>query len=297
MNFNPPADDLILEQFTEIGKLTQFDQGGFKAVYRAEIGSQTEVFKLVCLPTEDGSDEVKAYRKECLSRILREIDLLGKLTRPEIVKLASLPARIVTIDGVEYVGYSEELLEGDSLLSLIKGLGGKPDEREAHLLLGSLLTAIEEIWSHKAIHRDINPRNIIRLAVPDRRFVLLDLGIAYLLSETGVTRDPAFAPFTPRYFAPEMAKPDFRQNLDYRSDLYTAALTVFEYSAQMHPLARTRDDLIQTLSRALHQAPRLLKTERPDFSDDFCELIDQLLKKKPALRPSDFTNIRSRLSV
>ena len=30
-----------------------------------------------------------------------------------------------------------------------------------------------------------------------------------------------------------------------------------------------------------------MKAERPDFSYEFCELIDQMLKKKPQLRPSD----------
>lgn len=265
-------------------------------MYRTEIAGKTEIFKLVCLPEDDGTDEAKAYRKECLGRILREVDLLGKFVRPEIVKLGSLAARTVAIDNVDYVGYTEEFLDGESLLSLIKAKGSKPDEAEAKLLLISLVNAIEEIWSHSAIHRDINPLNVMRLALPDRRFVLLDLGIAYSTAETGVTRDSAIRPVTPRYFAPEMARADFRQNLDYRTDLYTAALTVFEYAAQIHPLALTQDDLIQTISRAIHQAPRPLKQEPPDFSEDFCELIDQLLKKKPSLRPSNFPLLRSRLA-
>jgi serine/threonine protein kinase len=152
-----------------------------------------------------------------------------------------------------------------------------------------LLRAIEELWTrHRTVHRDIKPQNVIKLSSDKRPFVLLDLGIAYGLLETGLTRDGSVR-CTPRYLAPEMARPDFRSNLDFRSDLYTAALTVFEYSAQIHPLAKTQDDLIQTISRALHQPPRRLKNERPDFSDEFCDLIDQMLKKKPQLRPSDLT--------
>ena len=91
-----------------------------------------------------------------------------------------------------------------------------------------------------------------------------------------------------RYLAPEMANPNFRDAIDYRSDLYTAALTVFEYAAGQHPIARDSDDQIRTVSRALHQAPRRLKELRPEFSDGFCRLIDQLLKKAPALRPANF---------
>jgi serine/threonine protein kinase len=121
--------------------------------------------------------------------------------------------------------------------------------------------------------------------------VLLDLGIAYGLLDTALTRDTQLIPGTVRYLAPEMLRQGFRQTLDFRADLYSAALRVFEYTAQIHPLARTRDDLIETLSRIATQAPRSLKKERPDFNDGFCRLIDQALKKKPALRPANLPRI------
>ena len=92
-----------------------------------------------------------------------------------------------------------------------------------------------------------------------------------------------------------MANPHFRANLDYRSDLYSAALTVFEYAAQKHPLAKSEDDLFQTISRAVQETPRPLKQIRDDFGSDFCTLIDQLLKKKPALRPANLGQLITRL--
>ena len=290
MTFIPPANDKIRAAFPEIADLQVFATGGFKVVYTATVGKDCEMFKLVSLPEAGQSDEEKkAYRKESLSRIRREVELLGKCRRPELVKLGRVAPKLVAIDGGEYVGYSEEFLNGDNLWKLLRTRGAKPPESEARRLLLSLLRAVEELWGkHRTIHRDIKPENVVRLPAPKRPFVLLDLGIAYGLLETGLTRDGG-APCTPRYLAPEMAKPDFRRNLDFRSDLYTAALTVFEYSAQIHPLAKTQDDLIQTISRALYQPPRRLRTERPDFSSEFCDLIDQMLKKKPQLRPSDLT--------
>jgi len=288
MAFTPPANDKIRAAFPTLVDIQEYARGGFKVVYTATVGTNCEMFKLVCLPAVGQSDEEKkAYRKESLGRIRREVELLGKCLRPELVKLGQVAPTLVAIDGAEYVGYSEEFLNGDNLGKLIRARGPKPPESEARRLLLSLLRAIEELWGkHRTIHRDIKPENVVKLPDPARPFVLLDLGIAYGLLETGLTRDGG-APCTPRYLAPEMARPDFRRNLDFRSDLYTAALTVFEYSAQMHPLAKTQDDLIQTISRALHQAPRRLRDERPDFSADLCDLIDQMLKKKPQLRPSD----------
>lgn len=295
MNFIPPTPEKIIAGFPELASLDRIAEGGFKVVYRAVVKGKKEVFKLVCLPKEGQSDDEKAYRKESLGRIRREVELLGKFQRLELVKLGSLAPRTVSIDGDEYVGYTEEFLEGKNLWEILRAKGPKPTEVEGKRLLLVLLKAIEELWGHRVIHRDIKPANVIKMASSTRPFVLLDLGIAYGLLDTALTHNAASIPATPRYLAPEMVRPDFRKNLDYRSDLYTAALTVFEYSAQIHPLAKTAEDLIQTVSRALYQPPRHLKNERPDFSAEFCGLIDQLLKKKPALRPSNLTGLIAKM--
>lgn len=298
MAFTPPAIADMVVAFPEVANPQEIARGGYKVVYRAEIAGLPEVFKLVCLPSDNGTDEGKAYRRECLGRIRREVELLGKCQRPELVKLGHLPPRQTTIRGVDYVGYTEEFLDGPDLWKVLRAKGAKPSEAEAHRLLLSLLQAVAELWNtHKVIHRDIKPQNVIKLNNPDRPFVLLDLGIAFGVLDTGLTADQAQVPATPRYLAPEMARPDFRQNIDFRADLYTSALTVFEYSAQMHPLAKTADDLIQTISRALHQPPRQMKKERPDFSDAFCIRIDQMLKKKPMLRPSNIPALIAEMEV
>lgn len=98
-----------------------------------------------------------------------------------------------------------------------------------------------------------------------------------------------------RYFAPEMINPEFRETIDYRSDLYTTALTLFEYAAQEHPLARNEEDEIRTVYRAVRQLPKSLKQFRPDLSDFLCQTVDQMLKKKPALRPANLNLLISQL--
>lgn len=288
MTFTPPNDDNVRVAFPEVESLQEFARGGFKVVYHAVVAGTREVFKLVCLPPPGRTDEEKAYRDECLSRIRREVELLSRCRCPELVKLGAVAPRLVAIAGNDHVGYTEELVPGENLWTVLRRRGPRPDEVEARGLLRALLRAIEELWTdYRMVHRDIKPENVIRTGNPARPFVLLDLGIAYGAAETGLTADSAHVPMTPRYMAPEMARADFRRNLDFRSDIYTSALTVFEYAAQIHPLARTLDDLIQTISRAIHQAPRSLKSERPDFNDTFCLRIDQMLKKKPMLRPSN----------
>jgi serine/threonine protein kinase len=88
-----------------------------------------------------------------------------------------------------------------------------------------------------------------------------------------------------------MADPNFRDNLDFRADLYTTALTVYEYASGHHPIAEDNDDPIRTVTRAIRQQPTPLATHRPEYSPQFTHLIDQLLKKKPALRPANLKRL------
>ena len=110
-----------------------------------------------------------------------------------------------------------------------------------------------------------------------------------------VNPEDRFPPATLRYLAPEMMLPDFRERLDFRTDLYTTGMTIFEYAAGRHPLAKDRDDLMRTISRALHQPPAPLNQYRTDLPDSFCKLVDGLLKKKPALRPANLAMLFHKL--
>ena len=213
--------------------IVEIGSGGFKTVYQARIGTLSEVIKVIAVPATDGSTEQERYREECLQRVRREVNVLGKCVTPFMVKLGSLPLQGREVNGHFYVIYSEELLDGSDLRVLIKSRNSLPDECEAKLLMNCLLRAIKELWSKQYVHRDIKPANVIKLKDSERPFVLIDLGIAFGLQETGITIGGA--PCTLRYLAPEMATPNFRASLDYRSDLYTTALTVFEYASGKAP--------------------------------------------------------------
>ncbi|MBI2512424.1 MAG: protein kinase [Opitutae bacterium] len=288
MSFQPPAESAILQAYPELRTLQFLTAGGFKAVYRAQTARGEEAFKLLFLPASGASDREQGIRREQLGRVMREVQLLARVTTPEVVKLGSIDARTETIAGTEYIGYSEEWLDGPDLWQMIRGpvAAPLPSETECRQLLLSLLRAIRAISELNTIHRDIKPGNVVKLARVDRPFVLLDLGIAYDVTEASLTYEASqrMPPATYRYFAPEMANLDFRDRLTYRTDLYTAGLTVFEYATREHPIARQGDDLVMTLSRAIRAPPRSLRDLRPEISAEFSALIDQLLKKQPMLR-------------
>ena len=298
MSFTPPSADQIRQSFPQITEAHFLKQGGFKAVYRVAIGGQTEAFKLVNIPRLPQPELVEQFRAESLGRVKREVQVLGTCRSPTLVKLGSIAPVEVQVGGLDFVAYSEEFLVGEDLRKLIQG-NARPSEAELCQLLTCLLRAIRELWllPGRFIHRDIKPDNVMRLADTARPFVLLDLGIAFSVFDTPLTFDAQnrMPPGTFRYLAPEMLQLNFRETLDFRSDVYAAGLTVFEFAAGQHPLARSRDDLLTTLSRIAKETPKALKDFRPDLAPWFCQTVDRMLKKLPALRPANLDPLIARL--
>lgn len=297
MSIIVPNDGDLQQALPQIQNLALLDTGGFKAVYRITLGRPTEALKLIQIPPSDGTTDSEAFKREMIGRVRREIEALGRCTGPEIVRLGTLALTPLTINAVDYVAYSEEFLEGSDLWKLLTSGAAKPTEQELRLLFATLLKAIREVWALGYVHRDIKPKNVMKLNNAARQFVLLDFGIAYSVQETGLTANATgrMPLATYRYLAPEMMNPAFRETIDYRTDLYTAAMTVYEYGAQAHPLAQSRDDLMLTISRALHQPATPLANHRNDLSPGFCQIIDQMLKKKPALRPANLIALIQRM--
>ena len=265
----------------KVDRLSYFDQGGFKAVYKGYVHEKLEAIKVVYIP----GDIDEENRIELIGRVKREIEALDKCKSPEFVQLGSLPPESININGIDYIIYSEEYLDGKNLRSKLSK-NYKPDLSELVQLTKILLKAIKLLKENDLIHRDIKPDNAIKLKSPERSFVILDLGIAFKIHGTALTRNSMFRPGTLPYMAPEMFNPRFRENLDYRSDMYSAGVTVYEYASGVHPIRKRGEDAYTTMYRILKTQPQALSTLRPDLPSDFCKIIDQLIKKLPALRPA-----------
>ncbi len=292
-----PEITKVQETFKDYNNLTFVDKGGFKIVYSGMLAEKKEAIKLVFMPSVNdvnGPDEIKSdIIEEAQKRIIREIKLLENANSPFIVKLGELKPRDIYIDNNLFVSYSEEFIDGKNLHKLIRE-AYLPDEAELKNLLICLLEAVKCLWENsKAIHRDIKPLNVIKTNLLDRPFILLDLGIAYIINETPLTVSPdkRLPPGTTKYLAPEMLNPNFRGNIDFRSDLYTIGITIYEFATGRHPLAKDSDDLLLTLSRIIRGKPEPLKKFRTDLTEDFCMIVDQLMKKIVAIRPSNISKL------
>ena len=272
--------------------------GSYKSVYRVmRRDGVAEVLKVICLPVAGATEEELAIQQQEIGRARREVALLRECRSPFVVKLGSVAPEIRELEGDACVVYTEELLPGRELKAIISP-NNLPQAGEIKRLLRCLVEAIKALWTEqRTVHRDIKPGNIFATGLADRPYVLLDLGIAYSVSEPGLTAQTGCIPATPRYLAPEMLDPNFRESLSFRADLYTAGVTAFEFATGgTHPLARTADDLVQTITRILHQEPRRLGNERRDLPAELSGLVDQMIKKNPALRPGNLKLLLKQLA-
>ena len=265
----------------------EIGEGGFKVVYRADMNGRAEALKLVRIPVDPGDSAVEETNRR---RLRRELDLLARCQTPYLVKLGQIAPTDCRIDGLDYVYYSEELIEGSCLRAKIQQ-GDIPNQATLATLGSCLLSAVQELAGQNAVHRDIKPDNVIAASDPYRPFVLLDLGVAFIVGGTNLTMDTHVIPGTRWYLAPEMLDIGFRQTLDYRADLYAIGLTLYEYASGMNPFASPSDPPVATLYRIRHVHPAPLRALRADLDAGLCKLVDQLIKKIPALRPANVAQL------
>lgn len=295
MEFYLPETEEILELFDNVEECTRIIKGGFKVVYKAKINKKTQAFKLAYLPLAEENQITEIKDSEVYKRVIRELDILKKCEQGNIVKLGSLKHKLIKIKENNYVSYSEEFIDGVSLHELIKKKY-IPDEKELRKLFTSMLKVIQYIWNnYRYIHRDIKPINIMKTEIVGREFIILDFGLAYSLNESSLTENSIGIPGTLEYLAPEMLDSNFRQSLDYRCDLYNLALTVYEFATGKNPIAIKNDPQYNTLLNVKSKLPEALQSHRNDLSEKFCNLINQSLKKKPSLRPSNFEDLFKQL--
>lgn len=283
----PPDINDARNAVPEAHNLTFLIQGGFKSVYYDNINGKKEAIKLVRIPDDPSDPEIKT---ENLSRINREVDIIRRVKTDKLVKLGSIKPREEIINDETYFIYSEEFLDGENLNDIINKRY-KPDQKELKELCKSLITCIIEFKNAPEIivHRDIKPLNVIKTLDQNRKFVLIDLGIAFYTAGTHLTPNPNQVPGTRENLAPEYFDSNFRERIDYRADLYNAGLTIYEFATGEHPF-RNRD-LYITLANIQSVSPKPLITLRPELDKNFCEMIDSWLKKKPLLRESRLDEI------
>jgi serine/threonine-protein kinase len=174
-------------------------------------------------------------------RFRREAAVAVQLRSPHVVEVLDFGE-----DPRGYAYYAMELLEGESLRSLLERERRLSPERTVRLLR-QLLTGLVAAHHAGVVHRDLKPENLWLIGKGlEQRLKILDFGIAKFL-QPGASLEATSVGMvvgTPEYLAPEQATGGA---VDGRADLYATGILAFVLLTGRHPFD-TSD--VKTLSRA-----------------------------------------------
>jgi len=253
----PPGDKIEAAFSGAFSKLALLHQQGAQgAVFRATARDGSEV-------------ALKIYdANQVEERTRREVAAMRKLTRPTIVRLHS--AGGVVIGSANYRYIATPFIVGDSLNDRI-ARGALSVDSAAQITI-DITDAIDELWSHRIVHRDVKPANVI--VKPDGRAVLIDLGVARHLDQKTLTV-AGYTFGTPGYFAPEHLA---GRPLSCRADVFSAGIVFQEMIIGQHPTRQRQELLSKGGLRTATVAPGV-----PMFVS---RLIDEMVAKRAFDRPT-----------
>jgi serine/threonine protein kinase len=197
-------------------------------------------------------------------RFLREFDLIGKITHPNVVRIYDLGIA----DDHAYIAM--EHCSRGSLKRKIK-IGMYADRAEE--IMRQVAEALGALHEVGILHRDLKPTNV--LFREDDSVALIDFGLAkqtHLNAELTGTGE-IFG--TPYYMSPEQGH---GEKVDLRSDIYSLGVMFYEMLTGNKPFeSSTAMGVI--LKHARDPIPRL-----PKHLSQYQPAIDKMLAKKPEHR-------------
>ena len=252
--------------------------GGQKIVFRAKVEGQLCVLKFTLLTDgEPLTDD--APPPEVMVRAEREVQTLQSCKTEHVVKPGPVGLSTRKHGTQHLVCFSEEYIDGGDLKQQLDGRGPFPLEEVKRLGL-HMAEAIDALWQQNKVHRDVKPGNIMSRG--GKVFVLLDAGLAFDLVGESLS---VGAVGTPIYFSPEQFEfHDRRQALDWRSDLFSLGVTMYEMYTGQHPFFNSGIRSAELARRIREGSPQRPSTLIPAGDDKMDALLARMMGKRPHLR-------------
>jgi serine/threonine protein kinase len=238
-------------------------RGGMAVVYKAYDGVlQRTVALKVLLP-------VLASNQEFTRRFRREAITAANLRHPNIVVIYDVGSH----EDYQYIVM--EYLEGLTLQQEIQQTGVLPLARVMSIV-GQLTTALDYAHQQGLVHRDVKPANVI-IGAQDH-VTLTDFGLVKAARSGKITSE-GVAVGTLKYMSPEQA---VGKEIDYRSDIYSLGVVVYEMLAGEAPFSGTTP--YQTLHELIHEPPLPLSRFNPQLAAGVEQVVFKALAKEPDRR-------------
>ena len=260
------------------------DKSGQKLVFSGMISGGKYALKFMKPnPQLTGDGSITERLDDVTIRAQREVETMGQCETPYLVKMGPIGLETEEFDGEPIIYFSEEFIEGENLKQYLQS-NGQLSSSDLIKLGFQMSEAIDSLWQHKKIHRDIKPGNIMR-RYSNGDFVLLDMGLVFDLEGESITLNGGLVG-TPIYYSPEqMDSANRRQIMDFRSDLFSLGIVIYEMATGNHPfidpMTENSFDVLRNIANMNPTPPIEL---RPDMKPQLSDIILRLLAKRPALR-------------
>jgi len=213
---------------------------------------------------------------------MREATALARLSHPNIVHFFGLS------DFEGQLALVMELVHGESLSELIARVRTESASRRAPLpalplaqawhYFAQLLGALASIHAFGILHRDIKSSNV--LVRGDGVIKVTDFGIAQVPAEEA-RNTGGMAPGTGAYMSPEQV---LNQPLDPRTDLYSAAIVLYEMLTGVTPFDSPDRSELMVRAAQIEQVPAPLSSLLKQAPEVLDMLMARALSKDRALR-------------
>jgi serine/threonine protein kinase len=295
------SDDVLAEKLVEMGivnawqaehlkrgrtKFTLKDyqvihelgQGGMGQVFKAEHPIMGRVVAIKVLPKDKSTpDALKSFH--------HEIRVLAQLDHPNLVRAFDAGKDLNTHFLVT------EFVPGSDLRSLVRKKG-EMAQRDAATVITQAAMGLQHAHEKGLIHRDVKPGNL--MVTPDGKTKVLDLGLAGFLQEEIQHEDPKKGRMvgTADYLAPEIIFSP--ENASAASDIYSLGCTLYYAITRKVPFPG--GSTAEKCHRHLHEIPLHPRRFNQDLTDQFLEVMADMMEKDPEKRIATADEVVRRLA-
>lgn len=251
--------------------LAKLGQGGMGTVYRA---LHARLKRTVALKVLSGR---RAHEPQTLARFQREMEIVGKLDHPHLVRAT---------DAGETAGHAYlvmDLIDGLDLHHLVTRVGPLP-LADACDLIRQAAVGLQYVHAQGLVHRDIKPSNLLLGA--DGCVRVLDLGISRLYEkgpDSERLTDSGQIMGTADYMAPEQGINSHA--VDIRADVYSLGCTLYKLLTGQPPFSGPEyDSYFKKLFAHVQTPVPPVGEVRPEVPDGLAAVLGRMLAKAPADR-------------
>ncbi len=247
----------------EVGEV--IGRGAMGIVYRARQMIVDREVALKVLHPEHSSQE------RLILRLKREARMTARLAHPHVVSAIDMGE---TATGSWW--YAMEFVDGPSLALRLRQ-EGRLKEREALRLFIPLVEALEHLYEHGVVHRDVKPGNILIDRAGGAR--LADLGLAFSDDDPKVSGSGGTLG-TPHYISPEQAVDS--GSADVRSDIWSLGATLYHTVCGRPPFRG--ESAAEILSAVLYMRVEDPRALEPSLSKGLALVLRKCLTHEPVNR-------------